>query len=65
MEGIRYVFDNHKKVIEGAAGVSVASYMKRSATSDENDASHQHVVVLCGRNISNATWTDIVTAKKK
>ena len=54
--GLRLVMDDHKKIVEGAAGVSVGSYLKVK----ERYAELNCVVVLCGRNISTSTFCDIV-----
>ena len=58
-DGMRLVFDLHKKVIEGAAGVSVGCYLKTLKKYDGQKC----VVVLCGRNVDGDIFTDIVSTK--
>lgn len=53
---IKLVFENHNLVIEGAAGVAVASYLKMKEQFKGNV-----VIIICGGNISNDVFLDIVT----
>lgn len=50
---VRDVFRQHKKVIEGAAGVALAAYMKDVKWRTENPDAPS-VIVACGANISPA-----------
>ncbi len=53
---IRYVYQEHKMKVEGAAGVALAAAMK-----DEQRKSEEiSVVVLCGGNIDALVWKEIV-----
>ena len=50
-EAIRYMVDKHHKIIEGAAGVALASFLKRA-----NLLKNQTVVIIiCGSNINTQT----------
>ena len=53
--GVKFVFHSTKKVIEGAAGVSMFCFLKR----EKELASKNCVVVLCGRNISSTEFSRI------
>ena len=54
---IRLVFDNHHKVMEGAAGVSVAAFIK-NAKSFQNQTV---CIVVCGANISASLFKDVLS----
>ena len=55
-QGIRLVFDQHRQVIEGAAGVAVAAFLKSQARLKNKNV----VLVICGGNIELNTFKDIV-----
>jgi threonine dehydratase len=55
-QGIRLVFEQHRQVIEGAAGVVVAAFLKTKA----NLKSKNVTLVICGGNIELNTFKDIV-----
>jgi len=55
-EGIRHIFHFHKKVIEGAAGVAVASLQKNI----DHFKGKTVVIILCGSNIESKKFVDIV-----
>ena len=55
--GIRHVFHQHKKVIEGSAGVAVASLIKHAKELKGKTV----VVVLCGSNIDSKKFIDIIS----
>ena len=55
-EAIRLVFDAHKKIIEGAAGVAVASLIKEAVRFQGSTV----VIILCGCNIETAKLLSIL-----
>jgi len=58
-EGIWHVVKNHKKIIEGAAGVAVASLLKEPERFEGSTV----VVVLCGANIAIPKLLSILNEK--
>lgn len=55
-DAIRIMFHKHHKVIEGAAGVAVASLLKR-----QNEFNGKNILILvCGGNIAPQTLKDII-----
>ncbi len=57
-QSIRYIWDTHQMVIEGAAGVALAAAKKDK----ERDSAVNSVVVLCGGNIDDAIHQQICNA---
>ena len=55
-EGIKLIFQEHRYVIEGAAGVVVASFLKLS----DRFAGKNVVLVICGGNIEVAKFKEVV-----
>ena len=55
-QGIRLVFERHRQVIEGAAGVVVAAFLKMKANLKNKNVA----LVICGGNIELNTFKDIV-----
>lgn len=55
-EGIKVIFQEHRYVIEGAAGVVVASFLKLS----DRFAGKNVVLVICGGNIEVAKFKEAV-----
>jgi threonine dehydratase len=55
-EAIRLVLDAHHKVIEGAAGAAVASYLKRR----DEFVGKNVVILICGSNIATSTLKEIL-----
>ncbi len=55
-EAMRLVIDHHHTLIEGAAGVAVAGYLKDK----DRYADHNVVIVLCGANISRERLKDVL-----
>jgi threonine dehydratase len=55
-EGIKLIFEEHRYVIEGAAGVVVASFLKLR----DRLAGKNVVLVICGGNIEVATFREAV-----
>lgn len=55
-EGIKLIFQEHRHVIEGAAGVVVASFLKLR----DRLAGRNVVMVICGGNIEEATFKEVV-----
>ncbi len=51
---MRLIFDEERWIIEGAAGVSVAGYLKER----KKYAGRNVAIILCGRNIFNKTFLD-------
>ena len=49
--GMKMLFDEYSLVIEGAAGVSVASYLKYASKLPKSVSVAQSVIVLCGGNV--------------
>jgi len=45
---IKYMVDKHHKIIEGAAGVALASFFKRAAELEDQTV----VIIICGGNIT-------------
>ena len=45
---IKYMVDKHHKIIEGAAGVALASFLKRAAEFENQTV----VIIICGGNIT-------------
>ena len=57
VEGLRWVFDHHRMIVEGSAGVVVAAYHRKMA-----DLSCSSVaLVLCGSNIDRATFMNLLS----
>lgn len=53
---VRLVLDKHHKLVEGAAGVAVAAYLKRQA-----DLADKNVVLLiCGGNMATSTLREVL-----
>ena len=57
--GMKLLFDEYSLVIEGAAGVSVASFMKYVDTHPSAGLNHV-VVILCGGNVDIETFKKLV-----
>ncbi|MGD8520752.1 MAG: threonine/serine dehydratase [Desulfobacterales bacterium] len=55
-QGIRLVFEQHRQIIEGAAGVVVAAFLKTK----EKLKNKNVVLVICGGNIDLNTFKEIV-----
>ena len=55
-EAMRLVMDNHHTLIEGAAGVAVAGYLKEK----DRHTDHNVVIVLCGANISREHLKEVL-----
>ena len=55
-EAMRLVMDHHHTLIEGAAGVAVAGYLKEK----DRHADHNVVIVLCGANISREHLKEVL-----
>jgi len=55
-EAMRLIIDRHHTLIEGAAGVAVAGFLKDGGRA----AGHHAVVVLCGANISRERLKDVL-----
>ena len=55
--GIRHVFQNHKKVIEGAAGVAVSALINNP----ERFRGKSVVIILCGANIDSSKFSQIIS----
>jgi len=55
-DAMRLVFDHHHTLIEGAAGVAVAAYLKDR----DRPAGRAAVVVLCGANIAREKLKDLL-----
>ncbi len=53
---MRLIFDHHHKVIEGAAGVAVASFIKEK----DKYKGKKVVIVICGANISREKYREIL-----
>ena len=53
---IRWMADKHHKIIEGAAGVALASFMKQA----ERFAGKKVAIVICGANITNSSLKRIL-----
>jgi threonine dehydratase len=55
-KAIKVILENHHMVIEGAAAVTVASFIKRKQEFKNKNV----VLVICGRNISSGTLKSIL-----
>ena len=55
-DGIRWMVDKHHKIIEGAAGVALAAYMKNAGQFEGKNVA----VVICGGNIATEKLRDIL-----
>ena len=55
-DAMRLVIDHHHTLVEGAAGVAVAAYLKEK----DRHAGHNVVIVLCGGNISRDRLKDVL-----
>ncbi|OLD67034.1 MAG: serine/threonine dehydratase [Acidobacteria bacterium 13_1_40CM_2_68_10] len=55
-EAMRLVMDHHHTLIEGAAGVAVAGYLKEK----DRHTDHNVVIVLCGANISREHLKEVL-----
>jgi threonine dehydratase len=51
----------HRKIVEGAAGVALAAFLKDKNWRDDNPSA-QAVVVVCGSNIDFASLTTILSS---
>lgn len=58
-EGIKLIFQEHRYVIEGAAGVVIASFLKLR----DRLAGKSVVLVICGGNIEVAKFKEVVFSK--
>lgn len=56
-EGMRWVFEHHNLVIEGAAGVVVAAFLRRA---EDLPVSHA-ALVICGANIDEEKFNALVS----
>jgi threonine dehydratase len=59
LSAMRWMMENEHWVIEGAAGVAVAAYMKEARRYEGKNVA----VVICGRNISPAVGRKLVSAR--
>ena len=50
---MRLVLQSHSKLIEGAAGVSVACFLKLSAQEPEMWKGRHVAIIICGGNVSS------------
>jgi len=55
-DAMRLVIDHHHTLVEGAAGVAVAGYLKEK----DRHAGHNVVIVLCGGNISRDRLKEVL-----
>lgn len=55
-QAVKFVLEEHHKLIEGSAGVAVATYLKRK----EKLAGKNVVIVICGGNMASATLKKIL-----
>jgi len=55
-DAMRLVFDHHHTLIEGAAGVAVAAYLKDR----DRPAGRAAVIILCGANIAREKLKDLL-----
>jgi threonine dehydratase len=55
-DAMRLVIDHHHTLVEGAAGVAVAGYLKEK----DRYADHKVVIVLCGGNISRERLKEVL-----
>ena len=55
-QAMRLIFEHHRLVVEGAAGVAIAAFLQSKAVL----AGKQVVVVVCGGNIDVATFKGLV-----
>lgn len=55
-EAMRLIFDHHHTLIEGAAGVAVAAYLKDR----DRPAGRNAVIVLCGANIARERLKEVL-----
>lgn len=53
---VRLILDEHHKLIEGAAGVAVASYLKRKPELADKNV----VILICGGNMSTSTLRKVL-----
>ena len=58
-DGMKMLFNDYSLVIEGAAGVSVASYLKYAKTNPGKDLK-KTVVILCGGNVDISHFKKLV-----
>ena len=55
-QSIKLMIDAHHKIIEGAAGVALASFLKKK----DNYAGKNVVILLCGANIATEKLKEIL-----
>ncbi len=55
-EAMRMIFEKERWIVEGAAGVAVAAFLKER----EKFPGQNVVIVLCGRNIAASKWKGIL-----
>ncbi|MHA2250894.1 MAG: threonine/serine dehydratase [Candidatus Kariarchaeaceae archaeon] len=56
-KAIKLVFEHHRLIIEGAAGVAVSSYLKSKERVEGNV-----VIIICGGNIDTVKFLEIVSS---
>ncbi len=57
---MRLIYREHSEIIEGAAGVAVASLLK----TEKRFAGQRLAVVICGGNVDEETWQRVLEPKK-
>ena len=55
-KAMRDIFDHHRMVIEGAAGVAVAGFRKLAAEYHDKTTA----IILCGANINRPTMVKVL-----
>ncbi len=53
---VKFMLDNHHKLVEGAAGVAVAAYLRRNA----GLAGKNIVILICGGNMATSTLKKVL-----
>ena len=57
---MRFVFEEHRLIIEGAAGVAVAGFLRQAAAGAGTGGGSNDVVLLCGGNVDLELFREIV-----
>lgn len=58
-DGMRFVIENHRQIVEGSAGVTIASYLKEI----EQFAGKNSALIMCGGNVSFEKLQKIIGGK--
>ena len=59
LDGMRFVIENHRQIVEGSAGVTIAAFLKEK----EKFVGKNSALIMCGGNVSFEKLQKIIGGK--